>query len=119
MTTVDVDVVTDTTHKPKRIYLAGPMTGLPDHNFPAFNDAAARFRADGWEVANPAENFGGRTDLPRSSYMRADIAILAGCDAVAMLPGWEQSRGARLEHHIAVALSFTVYELHDGELRRR
>lgn len=41
--------------KERRIYISGPMTGLPDFNFPAFHDAAARLRERGHEVANPAE----------------------------------------------------------------
>lgn len=43
----------------RRLYLAGPMTGLPDFNYPAFHAAAAAWRAAGWTVANPAENFNG------------------------------------------------------------
>ena len=39
-----------------RVYIAGPMTGLPDFNYPAFNAAAAKLRALGLEVLNPAEN---------------------------------------------------------------
>lgn len=96
--------------KRRRIYLAGPMTGLPDFNFPAFHAAAARLREAGWEVINPAENFGGRTDLPRETYIRADVILLAQCDAVALLPGWEESRGARLEYLLARELSMTAID---------
>lgn len=39
-----------------RIYIAGPMTGLPDFNFPAFNDMAAILRGLGYHVENPAEH---------------------------------------------------------------
>jgi hypothetical protein len=39
----------------KKIYLSGPMTGLPDLNFPAFNAAASALRAKGLNVINPAE----------------------------------------------------------------
>lgn len=94
----------------RRIYIAGPMTGYADHNFPAFHEAAARLRAAGCEVANPAENFGGRTDLPRESYLRADVLLLAQCDSIAMLPGWEKSRGARLEYLLAYELGLEVID---------
>ena len=94
----------------KRIYIAGPMTGQPDHNYPAFHAAAERFRQAGWEVVNPAENFGGRTDLPRESYLRADVALLVECDAVAMLPGWEDSRGAKMEYLLARELTLPVLD---------
>ena len=97
--------------KPKRIYIAGPMTGLPDHNFPAFHAAAERLRQAGWETVNPAENFDGRTDLPRETYLRADIELLATCDAVAMLPGWEDSRGAKLEYLLAWELNMPVIDV--------
>jgi len=94
----------------RRIYISGPMTGVPDHNFPAFHAAAARFRAAGWEVANPAENFGGRTDLPRESYLRADVLLLSQCAAIALLPGWGDSRGARVEYLLACELGLELLD---------
>ena len=94
----------------RRIYISGPMTGHEDHNFPAFHAAAERFRKAGWEVANPAENFGGRTDLPRETYLRADVILLAQCDAIALLPGWQDSRGARLECLLARELGIEVLD---------
>ena len=97
-------------NQPKRIYIAGPMTGLADHNFPAFGAAADRLRQAGWDVVNPAENFGGRTDLPREAYLRADTALLVGCNAVAMLPGWEDSQGAKLEYLLARELGLPVLD---------
>ena len=97
-------------NKPQRIYIAGPMTGHAEHNFPAFNDAAKRLTDAGWEVVNPADNFGGRVDLPRASYMRADVVLLMQCDALAMLPGWRHSRGATLEYLIAWELGMPIYD---------
>lgn len=87
----------------KRIYIAGPMSGLPGLNFQAFHREAARLRAMGLEVVNPAEI---NTD-PLAGWnecMRADIAQLITCDSICLLPGWEHSRGATLERHIASQL---------------
>ncbi len=94
----------------RRIYILGPMTGYEDYNFPAFHAAAERFRQAGWDAANPAENFGGRTDLPRQTYLRLDLAMLAQCDAIAPLPGWEDSRGARLEYLAAREMGCTALD---------
>jgi len=94
----------------KRIYLAGPMTGLPDHNFPAFHEAANRLAAAGWDVCNPADNFNGRTDLPREQYLRADVAMLVQCEAIALLAGWEDSHGAQLEYLIARELNLVMFD---------
>lgn len=86
-----------------RIYIAGPMTGYPELNFPAFHAEAARLRGFGFDVVSPAE-----VNVPHPGgwelAMRADIAVLVTCDAIAYLPGWEKSRGAQLEHQIAMAL---------------
>lgn len=90
-----------------RIYVAGPMTGHPELNFPAFHAAAAELRALGHHVENPAEI---NAD-PKAQWldcMRADIARLVTCDAVHMLPGWEKSRGAKVEHGLAVGLGLQV-----------
>lgn len=99
----------------RRVYIAGPMSGIPDLNFPAFHAAAAKLRELGFDVINPAEI---NTD-PSAGWaacMRADIAQLVTCDAIALLPGWQKSRGASLEHHIAVALGMRVVlaELEEG-----
>lgn len=93
-----------------RCYIAGPMTGYPDHNYPAFHKAAAEMRALGWEVINPAENHGGNTTLPREDYFRTDIPQLVTCDAVLFLDGWQQSKGARLEFVVARACGVRVID---------
>lgn len=89
-----------------RVYIAGPMTGHPDFNFPAFHAAAAAWRAQGWDVFNPAEEFGGNTGLPYRAYVEHDLTALLQCDAVAMLHGWDgpESRGAVWERAIAIRL---------------
>jgi len=92
------------------------MTGLPEHNFPAFCDAAERLHGAGWDVVNSADNFGGRTDLSRARYLRMDAALLLQCDALALLPEWEDSEGARLECLLAVELGLPVIDAETGAL---
>jgi hypothetical protein len=89
-----------------RVYLSGPMTGLPDLNFPAFQAAAARLRAEGLQVVNPAEI--GAAGMSWEACMRADIKALCDCDAIVLLPGWEASKGAHLELHLAHRLGMEV-----------
>lgn len=95
-----------------RTYLAGPMTGHPDLNFPLFHAEAQRLRATGHVVINPAEI---NVDPAKGweDCMRADIAELVTCETIAMLPGWQNSRGATLEHHIATALGLRVIVLNE------
>lgn len=100
----------------KRIYIAGLMTGLPEFNFPAFNEAAAKLRAMGYEVENPAEN-------PEPScgswlaYMRMAVRQVSRVDALVLLPGWEKSRGARVEFNLAVGLGLSVMTLADATVK--
>ena len=92
----------------RRVYLSGPMTGIPDYNYPAFHAAAAELRAAGHHVESPAEP--GIVDgWTWADYLRRDIAQLVTCDAVSLLPGWAKSRGARLEVTIAQALGMDIY----------
>ena len=91
-------------------YIAGPMSGLPDFNYPAFNAAAAQLRAEGVQVINPAESDGGSTGKPWEFYMRLALRGLLECDAIVLLPGWEESRGARIERRLAQDLGMTVTE---------
>lgn len=95
-----------------KVYIAGPMTGLPEYNFPAFHAAAAAWRAAGWEVVNPAEEFDGQTDLPYRAYVERDMQTLLGCDAIAMLPGWDGpgARGSVWERAVADHLGLFVFD---------
>lgn len=89
-----------------RVYISGPMTGYPVYNRGAFEVAANILRALGHDPVDPGE-----TETPGlswSDYLRADLRLLTDCDAVAVLPGWEASRGAALEVHVAHALGMTV-----------
>ncbi|UCG32149.1 MAG: DUF4406 domain-containing protein [Phycisphaerales bacterium] len=95
---------------PHRLYLAGPMSGYPKHNFPLFNRVATRLRDMGYHVFNPAENKDGGKLRPRSFYMWLDIPALLESEAVVVLPGWEHSRGASLEVWLAVDLDIPVYQ---------
>ncbi|AZL74564.1 DUF4406 domain-containing protein [Pseudomonas oryziphila] len=92
---------------PWRVYISGPMSGLPDLNYPAFHAVAGRLRAEGLEVENPAEN----PEPPCGSwsgYMRLALVQISKCNGMIVLPGWTKSRGARLEVHIAKELGLLV-----------
>lgn len=103
----------------KRIYIAGPMTGYPEFNFPAFYAAAAEFEAMGWIVANPADKDSEKTlsgfetgDAKaavkggfnfREAYLWDCEKVING-DAIYMLKGWQKSVGAVGEHAVATAV---------------
>jgi hypothetical protein len=86
------------------------MTGYPDFNKPVFAAESARLRALGFEIVNPAElNEGNDGDW--LACMRVDIAAIMTekCDGIALLPGWEQSRGAPIEHRLMRDLGLRVF----------
>lgn len=116
--------------KPRSVAMnadSGPMTGLPDHNIPAFDAAEGRLLKQGHFVINPADisaQFGTYEEIAKSfaihydidgarrglhfgemivgqrlahSVMDADLAAVRSCDAIYLLRGWEKSRGAKKE----------------------
>jgi hypothetical protein len=97
-----------------RLYLAGPMSGIPQFNYPEFHRVAAILREDGYEVMSPPEE--DEPEVQEAAMASPDGYLLGlpltwghflakavralgdgGFDAVVVLPGWEKSRGARLE----------------------
>lgn len=116
-----------------RIYIAGPMSKYPQFNFPAFYKVAARLRAGGHMVFNPAEKDvevygpafhdavltsmdGNPEDLKPFNFSKRralgiDLAwICQHGDAVVLLPGWKKKRSSRVEHALAEALDLTIVE---------
>ncbi len=87
-----------------RVYIAGKMTGVKDFNYAAFHAAEEMLRQRDCEPINPARTDNGSTHRPREYYLTEAIRLLLECDAVALLPGWEDSAGARLEVAIAEEL---------------
>jgi nucleoside 2-deoxyribosyltransferase len=79
-------------------YIAGPITGRENFAKP-FNDAASKLRQSGWQVLNPAELPPGMTE---PAYMDICLAMVRHCDAILMLPGWEDSDGATCERALAI-----------------
>ena len=110
-----------------KLYLAGPMRGVPYFNFPAFFDAQARLEAAGHTVFNPAmrdvevgfdwENCpdGSNEELANHDFslreaLGADTAfICAEADGIFVLSGWERSSGARAEVALTLALVLPVF----------
>jgi hypothetical protein len=105
------------------LYIAGPMTGIQEFNFPAFRQAAQQLRDAGHVVVSPHEwpLPCGCVDLPPrcgavdhawAEFLRSDLIVLLNhAEGVALLPGWEKSRGATLEVHVAEALGMPVRPL--------
>lgn len=109
-----------------KVYIAGPMTGYEEFNFPQFFQAERELVALGHEPLNPAWNNGDNLeqaiiDAEESGrnwydYMRKDLVYLSQADAVVVLEGWKKSKGAQLEVHIARKLDMPILILEDGKL---
>jgi hypothetical protein len=105
-----------------KVYIAGPMRGIPLYNFPAFHAAAERLRALGHDVFSPAERdiqqdgFDPATDEAKSLeyYLEHDLPEVCRCDAIAMLKGWKQSVGAQVELYVARAIGKKVLDADTG-----
>jgi hypothetical protein len=109
-----------------KLYLAGPMTGIKDFNYHAFREAASKLEDAGHTVFNPADNDVANGFDPRGMSGDAAEAKAAGfdlrealkqdlswiCDhaeGIALLPGWEESKGARAEVGLAHALGIEAW----------
>ncbi|KAB8305769.1 DUF4406 domain-containing protein [Rouxiella chamberiensis] len=90
-----------------KIYIAGPMTGLPHFNRPAFNQAAINLSFEKHVPLNPAILPDGLTE---ADYMAVGITMLQRADAIYLLTGWQFSAGARAEHALALKLGLEVIE---------
>lgn len=101
-------------------YLAGPMSGYPEYNFPTFVWFAEALRMSGIKIAAPHEIDHGETPETRGSlsyrtYMDAGLAMLETCQGIILLPGWPQSSGACAELSRSIDFGMPVYFAHHPE----
>ena len=106
----------------KVIYIAGPMSGLPNHNIPAFVRIARFLRSEGWEVRSPVEiafSIASEEQIERDRFVRnkvldAELGVIRNeCHAIYLLPGWETSQGARGELVMAIACKLEIIQHYD------
>ncbi len=116
-----------------KIYIAGPMTGFDKFNFPMFDKWRDIYKEVGFEVFSPADHDRSLLNkgvewvptekdategwkswsVPNAPTLRdmlgADLAwIAANATHIAMLPGWENSKGANTEWHLAKTLGLEI-----------
>lgn len=89
------------------VYISGPMTGYPDHNYPAFEQAARDIKDAGMVPLSP-HTIGQHDGWTHADYMRSALRMQCDATHVYMLPGWAASQGAQVEHIVARALGQTI-----------
>lgn len=119
-----------------RIYIAGPMRGIKNFNFPAFDAARDQVVAVGWEAISPADldreiGFDETAfpadydwiDLRKIGFsiddaIDRDVAAIKTCDAIYMLDGWQKSKGACAEKALAewrgIEVQYQTYPYHNS-----
>lgn len=107
-----------------KLYLAGPMRGFKDFNFPAFDTAARALRKQGHTVFNPAErdrNLGfdekknTLVGFDLAGAMKADLQYIVNeADGIALIQDWQVSRGANLESYVALSIGLKVFVVDAG-----
>ena len=94
-----------------RVFVSGPVSGIDGLNRDAFEDARARLSAMGCTVLVPHDFVPAGATWQKA--MRRTVETLARADVVACLPGWEDSRGSRVEVELARGLGVPVVPIGD------
>jgi hypothetical protein len=81
-----------------KVYISGPITNNPDYKR-EFAVYEHQIKLMGYYPVNPAAHF--VEGYTWADYIKRDIKWLLDCDYIVKIPGWDKSKGARLESRIA------------------
>ena len=90
-----------------KIYISGKISGIENEAPELFAKAELELQAKGFETVNPIA-LNHNHDKSWHSYMKEDVKALCECDVIYMLNNWTDSKGAIIEHTIAMYLGLKV-----------
>lgn len=91
-----------------KIYISGKISGIENEAFYIFQKAETNLIKEGFEPVNPMK-LNHNHDKSWSNFMKEDIKALCDCDSIYMLKNWTESRGAIIEHGLAIMLEIKIY----------
>ena len=94
-----------------KIYIAGRITG-DEQAKEKFKAAEEMLTKQNHVVLNPVKNIG----FDYKEYIDMGLCELSKCEAIYILKGWEQSKGAVLEHHYANVVGMQVIYEEEREI---
>ena len=95
----------------KKIYISGKVSGIENEAHELFAKAELWLKSFGYSVVNPM-TLTHQHDKSWHSYMKEDVKALCECDEIFMLTNWNDSKGAIIEHTIAMYLGIKVSYQH-------
>jgi hypothetical protein len=106
-----------------KLFISGPMSGMPHYNIGNFNRYAEMARKLGYRVVNPvemAQKIGIRKVLSDKKTFKklieAELKAVKSCDVILMLDWWQNSPGAQKELRVALGVGLDVKLQHDIEM---
>jgi hypothetical protein len=98
----------------EKIYIAGPINGIPDGNKHGFLAMANRLEELGYDYINPRAKGWEEADIPEGMdlwtyMMKLSLQEMMDCNSILLLDGWEDSRGASIEYRLALDLAMPIY----------
>lgn len=106
-----------------KLYIAGPMSGYPNLNFPMFYSVEEALVGAGIEVVNPArlddeglpegvpeDEMGQGLAENKQRFLLRDFREVVHCDGIVLLPEWDLSTGANAELAVARFTGLEVWE---------
>jgi hypothetical protein len=99
----------------KVTYIAGPMSGYADWNFPAFFEEEEKLRGIGVKtILNPAANKKDPNKFTWKDFMLDAIDMVMQSGQIVFLKGWEKSNGAKVEYALGEGLGLPMFLAEGG-----